>query len=138
MPDLTSIFGNSRGSRELAMYPEERIYNAAGLLEEGERPTVPVRMRQNDWKKRPTNAWVDNLNPSEINLSTTSPIYQNRDLPRLAATLGHEQIHIGGQPEERDAYEREASILRRTGKNRKRLGDIDTILSGSYPLVKVK
>lgn len=114
--------------RELAMYPDTKVYRAAMMLPQSYRPG-PIKMVANDWKGRPTNAWVDQLDRGHVNVSSTSPIYQKGDFDRLAASLAHEAIHQTGDTSEQRAYDREAEVLRMLGekRNRKRLADIETL-----------
>jgi len=125
----TSLFGKAIVNSRLAQYPDAKIYNAATMLAPEERPKVPVRMVNNDWaKSRPTPMWFDSAKPDHISVSTGSPSYKKGDMPRLAAMLGHEAIHSGGQMAEVPGYERETAILQRFGLgSSQRIKDIEEI-----------
>jgi hypothetical protein len=118
---MQAMLGNG-----LYQYPDVKLYNAAARLPKEYRPTVPVRMVETDWNKRPTNAWIDNTKNDQINVSSTSKIYKDGDLDRLAGTLAHETVHTKGDPLEQEAYNTEAEVLRLLNpkKNKKRLEDI--------------
>lgn len=125
--DWTSLFGTA--SKQLAQYPDARMYNAAAMLPAEERPKVPVRMVNNDWaKSRPTPMWFDSAKPDHISVSTGSPSYKKSDMPRLAAMLAHEAIHSGGQMDEIPGYEQESKVLHRLGQGKsQRIKDIEEI-----------
>lgn len=118
-------------TRQLAQYPDAKLYNAASMLDEADRPKVPVRLVDNDWKRsRPATAWFDSAKPDAIHVSKNSPTFKSGNLPRLAATLAHESVHSNGEPNELPAYEKERSELLRLDpqNSSKRVRDIGALI----------
>jgi hypothetical protein len=114
--DWNSLLGWSKGTQEMAQYPDARLYKAASLLTPEERPTVPVSLYGGS---EPNVAYV----PGD-----KKGIFVNRNSRRLkdpnvlAAKLAHEQIHVNGENDEIPAYEKELGVLRRLSK--KNNGDV--------------
>ena len=124
--DWTSLLAGSDALSSLAQYPDRRLYNAAAMLSPEDRPSVPVRITDNPavqferYRNYPNKelpeAFVipDKLN--EIYVNSRKPMLNNKY--RLAASLGHEQVHIRGG-DELAARRREVEILRQLGGEQK-------------------
>ena len=117
--------GQYRGDGKLLM--------ARGLLTPEERPTVPVeavdpghvigisniRSRKDNQflpiRVRPEAGMVVPKELDHIYVNRKSREYRNKDLRHLAAQLGHEQVHVRGEKDERPAYQAQIGILERLG-----------------------
>lgn len=116
----------------LVQYPDKNLYNAASMLRADERPTVPVRtftdpkpVYQEVYKQLgitlPENAKVGSS--TAIATPDHKMIYVNqkneayKNLPMLAATMAHEQVHVArGDNEEIPAYAKGLEVIKRFAK----------------------
>jgi len=117
-------FNNLFGSRilgELAQYPDQKLYKAAGLLTEDERPKNPVRLMDPDPKKnylfklRPHTAGLADYRTNNIYI-TDRQSEDNNDPRWLAGLMGHEAEHFKRQDkegQEKEAYAKQLAILDR-------------------------
>lgn len=122
--DWASLYGNSSAPRELAQYPDERLYKSASLLKPEERPTVPVKLIDPDPKKYP----IFRLNPNVAGLTDriNNQIWVNRnsedykkadkDPYYLSALMAHEQVHNATKSDDEGApYQATLRVLDRSG-----------------------
>ncbi len=131
MPDFGSYLNSLMGG-DIIQYPDKNLLNAAKLLAPEERPTVPVRLftdpkpvYQEVYRQLgielPANANVGNSTAvatpdhKTIYINQKNEAYKN--LPMLATTLAHEQVHVArGDTEEIPAYQKGMEIIGRYRK----------------------
>lgn len=119
---LASLLINSR----VAQYPDAKLYNAASLLNEEERPSAPVRLVDPDPQKHP----IFRVNPRvagwasrrpddpHIAINRESSDYKSSGGKWLAGILAHEAKHLKQDPTrmpESEAYAQQLSVLKRLG-----------------------
>jgi hypothetical protein len=135
--DWNSLLGWSKGTQEMAQYPDARLYKSATLLKPEERPKVPVRLTDD-----PVETYAgygvkrSNFNPpSAFVAPDKKTIYVNRkhkdykDERILSSKLAHEAHHIANDGPDRYANEqgaagREIEILSRYARYRELINSL--------------